>query len=38
MIQSMNFIASVCVGSFHGDAGLQYGGDASQSETPVSPM
>ena len=36
MIQTMNFINSVCVGSFHGDADLDYGGeDTSGSVDPL---
>ena len=35
IVQKLNFISSVCVGSFHGDAGLEYGG---QSDGSVKPM
>ena len=38
MSQTMNFVGSICIGSFHGDAGLEYGGDAGQSSTPIDPM
>lgn len=37
MVQPMNFINSVCVGSVHGGT-LQYGGNAAESVTPIDPM
>ena len=37
MVQPMNFISNICVVSVHGGT-LQYGGDASESATPIDPM
>lgn len=37
MYQSMSFISNICVGSVHGNA-LQFGGNVSESPTPIEPM